>query len=389
MIGKFALKLITTDSELDALYPEWEALDASLSQRTPFTSPLWCITWWRHFRRNTFTACDQLRLYALRDPVGRLVAVAPMMLTSRPKYGPFRLRQMQFFGADTNITELRGPVCRPEIFHDVVERLHEQLLTQQTEWDWVQWRGVLKTPETVAWVKDRTHLRLQGNTPDFYVPLPANWAALNARLTRNMKEAIRKSYNLLARDGHSFEFRVLGKPEDMPDAISTFLDLHTARAELTGTIDHINAFATPHAKAFLHKIALLHAEQGRMRIFQLVIGGEVVATRLAFVCGTELYLYFSGYKPEWSKYSAMTTTVVEIMKWALQERFSVVNLSFGNDRSKLRWRPESCEYIGGFTVSNNLQAELLWPGFSAIWRRLHPAVSHAPNTAETEGARAG
>jgi hypothetical protein len=301
-----------------------------------------------------------------------------MMLTSRPKYGPLRMRQMQFFGADTNITELRGPVCRPEIMHDVVERLEQQLMLGHQEWDWVQWRGVRKTPETIAWAQRPGRVRMSGETPDYYVELPPTWAELNARLSRNMKEAIRKSYNLLARDGHKFEFRVLHEPQDMPAAVAIFLQLHTARAELTGTIDHINAFATPHAQAFLHNIARLHAEQGRMLAFQLVIKDAVVATRLAFVCGDELYLYFSGYLPEWSKYSAMTTTVVEIMKWAIVKRFKIVNLSFGNDRSKLRWQPEHCAYIGGFTVSKNRQAELLWPTFSATWRRLHPAVSVAP-----------
>lgn len=374
LIGQFNLSVITEMGALEGLLPEWETLDASLSPRTPFTSPMWCLAWWRHFHRNTLLAHDALRVYVLRDPVGRLVAVAPMMLTSRPRFGPLRIRQLQFFGADTNVTELRGPICRAEAMHDVVARLSQYLDGQHHEWDWIQWRGVRKTVETAIWVEHKAGLRLTGETPDFYLPLPSSWAALNGGLTRNMKEAIRKSYNALARDGHAFTFRVIDQPEQVAAAVDIFLNLHTARADLAGTVDHINAFASPGNRVFLHAIAREHAAHGRFRAFQLVIGDVVVATRLAFVCGDELYLYFSGYLPEWGKYSAMTTVVVEIMKWAISQRFKIVNLSFGCDRSKLRWQPERCDYIGGFSVSRNRRAQLLWPGYSVAWRRYHPAV---------------
>jgi CelD/BcsL family acetyltransferase involved in cellulose biosynthesis len=263
-----------------------------------------------------------------------------------------------------------------------MERLNQHLHTQANEWDWIQWRGVRKTIETTAWVVERGQFRLTGETPDFYVPLPASWAELNARLSRNMKEAIRKAYNAMARDGHQFEFRVIDTPEQVPDAVAVFIDLHTARANLAGTVDHINAFATPHDQEFLHHIALQHAKQGQFRAFQLVIADTVVATRLAFVCGDELYLYFSGYLPQWGKYSAMTTVVVEIMKWAIAHELKIVNLSFGSDRSKLRWRPESCEYIGGFTLSPNRQAHMLWPAFSAAWRRFRYVAPPTPQAPE-------
>ena len=55
--------------------------------------------------------------------------------------------------------------------------------------------------------------------------------------------------------------------------------------------------------------------------------GQIVAMRLGFVVDDSLYLYYSGYDPLWARYSVMTTTVAEALKYAiacgLQDRQSV------------------------------------------------------------------
>ena len=55
--------------------------------------------------------------------------------------------------------------------------------------------------------------------------------------------------------------------------------------------------------------------------------------------GPDLYLYFSGYDPSWRKYGVMTLLVTETIKWAIEHGLQRVNLSTGNDQSKLRWKP--------------------------------------------------
>jgi CelD/BcsL family acetyltransferase involved in cellulose biosynthesis len=82
------------------------------------------------------------------------------------------------------------------------------------------------------------------------------------------------------------------------------------------------------------------AQRGHAHVFQLKIGGAVVATRVGFSFGRTLYLYYSGYDPAWAKYSVMTTAVAEAIKWAIARGFDIVNLSTGNDVSKTRWGPE-------------------------------------------------
>ncbi|MDP4006127.1 GNAT family N-acetyltransferase [Methylobacterium sp. NEAU K] len=364
----YVVETITDAAGLAQIAPEWAALDAGLSPRTPFSSPLWCATWWRHFARSGLGARDRMRVLAVRDG-DRLVAVAPMMLTSRPSVGPIRARELQFFGADAYMTELRGPVCRPEDAEAVVAALDAHLKACASEWDWVQWRGLRKAEPAAEWAHAALPLDRYAELTDHYLPLPPTWDAFRAALPRNIKESLRKCYNSLARDGHAFEFRAVAAPEDVEAALRRFLELHRGRAQVTGTVDHLDVFAKPETRRFLLDYGRALAQAGDLRVFQLTIGGAVVATRIGIVLGQELYLYYSGYDPDWSRYSVMTTAVAESIRWAIEHGFTVVNLSTGTDVSKMRWRPQQVVFAGGYQVSPTMRARLAFASLEAVRRR--------------------
>ena len=352
------IDLITDEAALAALVPEWQALDESLSPRTPFSAPDYCLTWWRHFSRGSLSIRDRMQVYALRDSDGALVAVAPMMLTQRPSVGPIRTRELQFFGADSYMTELRGPICQAERAKEVAQALERHLATVDRRWDWIQWRGLRETGDVSDWLRDKVHRGELTELIDHYIVLPASWDALRSGLPRNIKESLRKCYNSLARDGHAFEVRVVEAPADSDAAVRRFFELHNTRAEKTGTIDHIDVFASDTAQQFLLDYAHQMATKGSLRLFQLVMGDAVVATRIGFLLGDELYLYYSGYDVAWARYSVMTTLVAEALKWAIDQDLRIVNLSTGTDVSKSRWRPDQITYAGGFQVSRTPWARL-------------------------------
>ena len=108
------IEVIADEAGLVNLAGEWSRLHEQVSPRMPFMTPLWVTTWWKHYKRDNGKAQDSICAFALRDNAGDLVAVAPMVLTSRPGYGRLRVKELQFIGADTNVTELRGPLCQPE-----------------------------------------------------------------------------------------------------------------------------------------------------------------------------------------------------------------------------------------------------------------------------------
>ena len=337
------ISCLRSERELEALEPQWELLDKQQSPRTPFTSPAWNLMWWKHLRARGLLAQDSLCVFAIHDSAGLLVAVAPMLTTSRPAKGALRIRELRFFGADANITELRGLVCAPRDYDRSLAAILQVAATSGREWHLVSWSGLRRPPDewnaagypSLVWRRQIT---------DFCLKLPASWSVFRGNLPRNVRESIRKCYNSLKRDGHVFELRIVSKPEGISAALDILFRLHRARSKAVGTIEHADVFRDGRTRRFLRDYVGYSAARGEMRIFQLLVGGTVVATRVGFLLDRDLYLYYSGYDPAWARYSVMTTGVIEILKWAILNDVDLVNLSTGDDESKTRWRPTRIAY---------------------------------------------
>ena len=359
-----------TEAGWQAIWSEWEALDEARPIRIPFTGPLWCHRWWAHYRRDTLFARDTLRLYVIRDDAQRLVAVAPMMMTRRPGRSPFGTRELQFLGADTNLTELRGMLTAPGeeaaaaaalfTFLDQSDaQSNDQSDGQSGGQDWVQWHGL------PPGAPPGPGFRPMATVTDHVLTLSSDWAIFRSKLPRNVKEALRKGHNSLARDQHAWTMTVLDG-QALADALPRLMTLHTLRSQRAGTVYHPDLFGSPRAQAFITDY-ISHAAHARL--FALTIGGQYVALRLGFLYRNELYLYYSGYDPAWSRYSVMTTLVGAAIEWACAQGLERVNLSTGTDVSKTRWRPAVIETQSGYQVVGGLRSRLAFAAVALRWSR--------------------
>jgi CelD/BcsL family acetyltransferase involved in cellulose biosynthesis len=339
---------------LKALAPEWDALDRAQPLRLPFTSPTWLLPWWKHFAQSRALLRDGLRAYAFRDGKA-LVGLATLVITHRPR-GPLAMRQLQPLGADPNVTELNPVLALPGQDEAVHEALQEAL-GRDGGWDFARWwvqtgsgaERVLKRAPDVEW---------RGEKPVFLLEPGPSWETFKSSRPRNIKESLRKCYNSLTRDGHAFTFHVRAQASHLPLALDRFFALHAARAKATDTIAHGDVFGSFRAKGFIREVMNRFAQQGRARVYELEIGGEVVASRIGFALDDTLYLYFSGYRGDWGKYSVMTTLTTEALKHAIAEGKTTVNLSFGRDVSKTRWDPKELLFVGAHQPSSSLRSRL-------------------------------
>lgn len=349
---------VQQENLLASLWDEWIQLESRSQLRFPFAKPWWTRHWQKHFAQQRLMIRDDFWCLTVRDQQHRLRAVVPMILTQRPGHGPFRLRILRMIGADPNVTEISGPICAPEDQSDVVMAVIEYLHDRASEWDVLSIGGL--SCSAVAAAKNCGRLAHSTSaTPDYWLSLTGDWDSFRTSLGRNIKESLRKCYNSLKRDGHAFEFHVLSKAEDMPAALTEFFRLHAARATLSDTIMHRDVFIHPRSKCFLAACLNEAVTLGEAYVFQMLIGGAVVATRIGFKHDNQLYLYFSGYDPAWRQYSVMTTLLAETLKWAIAADIKLVNLSIGNDISKQRWHPQETLFHEVRFLSPTLRGKLL------------------------------
>jgi CelD/BcsL family acetyltransferase involved in cellulose biosynthesis len=347
----------------------WRALQEAAGC-LPFTSWEWNITWWRELSRHSVAASDRLFLRAIRSLDGELVGIAPLMLREYPARG-LRFRSLRFFGADPNITELRGPLCRPEHEGIVYDALLDHLLTRADDWTCLILDGIREKSTLDMLSRLYGKLLWSEEVPSYQLTLPKSWEEFRATRSRNIKESLRKCHNSLKRAGLVPVHRVASKGVELELALSHFFDLHGARARLKDTTPHKNVFDDAQSRRFLRALVATTSAVDGVRIFTMDLGDRTVAARIGFCVGRSLYLYYSGYDPAYRQYSVMTTVVAQAIQYAIEHGFETVNLSTGNDFSKTRWSPSETIFRQAIVPSPASYAELATMTYLSLrWRWL-------------------
>ncbi|MGD0677677.1 MAG: GNAT family N-acetyltransferase [Polyangiaceae bacterium] len=375
------------------LESEWRALQNEVGT-LPFTSWEWNVAWWRNLSRHSLTKADRLFVRAFRSPRGELLGVAPLMITELPARG-IRLRCLRYFGADPNITEIRGPLIRPSCEVEVYESLLQHVFGRAREWDCVMLDGIRADSEAVPILKRFGQPLWTTDVPDFTLTLPKTWEQFRSSRSRNIKESLRKCVNSLKRDGIEATHRVATHGPELQTAIRAFLELHAARSNRTDTVRHGNVFESTNAAGFLRELEERCASTRSFMAFSMEIAAKAVAVRLAFPVGRSLYLYYSGYDPQYGQYSVMTNVVAEAIKYAIAEGYEIVNLSTGNDVSKTRWSPDEVTFRQAVLPSGAIHARFATAGFLRLrkfWQSrmaVVPAASTPDRGTEPTGTSRG
>jgi len=290
------------------------------------------------------------------------VGLVPLVLT-RWHVGPLRLATLDLIGADPSLSEIRAPLIAPGYERPVVRAVHASL-ARGSDFDWIHWRGL--SGELARELQGTATLPAHQVSQDFVLDLPSSWEELRTRLRRNLRESLRHCYNSLRRDGHEFTLEVARAPAEIGPALAHFLRLHALRAGMRAAPAHPDRFRGARLREFLEDVCQALARRDAVRIFMLRIQREIVAARVAFVVGDSLYLYYSGFDPAWARYSVMTTTVAEALRYAIAHGLRSANLSLHAERSKLRWRPRMVEYCAAVVPHDRLRSRLACQAYRAM-----------------------
>jgi CelD/BcsL family acetyltransferase involved in cellulose biosynthesis len=349
---------VTDLKGLAGLAADYAQLCARVGNRLPFALHDWHLTWCRHFLNYHARIEDEPRFCVLHEAAGGCVAILPF-IQSRRRFGPLRVTSLNMLGADPAITEIPTPLVAAG-YGALAVRAARDLFSRVGEWDWIHWSGLCE--ELREALAGEQRLSFGDPLSDFVLDLPPTWEEFRSLLKRNIRESLRHCYNSLRRAGHRFEFQVIAGPAGIGPGLNRFLELHRMRAQLRNTVVHPDRFATQVSRDFLYEACERLARQGITRLFALRIGGEVVAMRIGFVVDGSLYLYYSGYDPRWARYSVMTTTMAEAIKYAIAG-LTNVGLSPTRDLAKMRWGPRQVDYASVYEIRDRLRSRYAYGAY--------------------------
>jgi CelD/BcsL family acetyltransferase involved in cellulose biosynthesis len=357
--------IVTTIDGIRALRPDYEHLYRATGNTLPFALQEWHLSWCANFLNHDPHLQERPLFFVLRNSIRECVAIVPLIFT-RQSLGPLKLGTVSLIGADPGLTEIRGPLVKPGYERLCVRAVHESVATVP-DWDWIQWSGIGEAlAEAIARETTPQWCRI---SDDYVLDLPSSWEEFRAGLKRNVRESLRHCYNSLRRDGHVFEFVVAREREEVRKALGRFLELHALRAKMAWGTEHPNRFSHRSLQNFLYDVCDRLAARDAARVFQLRIGSETVASRIGFVVGDSVYMYYSGFDPAWARYSVMTTTVNEAFKYAIANGLRSVNLSLTCEQSKIRWRPRLVQFRTAIVGRRSLSSRIKCGAYHAALTR--------------------
>ena len=285
--------------ELIDLDPKLEQLLSQQPERLPFLHPAWLRAWLAEFGGNfeaVFLTCNQ----------GEVIGIAPLMRTDN---------ELTFIG-DSSICDFMDVLVDPAHADEAYADLWHQLCAE--DWSEVTLWGLMESSPT----RDRVKAFAAANNiavdevEEAVAPrlsLPATWDEYTASLNKKDRHELRRKIRRLFDSGAAVDFEVLTTQAEIVGAMDEFLELHTkSRADKT-------EFMTPEMEIFFRRMASALAAEGLIRLFMLRVNSKPAAAVLCFDAGTHLYLYNSGYDPEFSGLSVGLVSKALCLKWAIEE----------------------------------------------------------------------
>lgn len=327
--------VIRTESELQSLRSEWKSLFRRAECTNVFLTFEWLSQWWLHFGQGS-----RLFLVTVRESEGRLIAVAPLYISTRRK--TLSLRRLGllgdlFVGSDhLDVLVERGYEPR------AIESLANFILGRRNDWDFIELSGcspdslvLTQFQNTIGAKKMATYQTDSSLCPYLQLPRTSEeyWSSLRPRHRKNLRY-----YNrLLQREGE-VTFVTVEDSKEMESSLDELLRLHQLRSERRG---RHSTFADLRVAPF-HQAALKSlAQDGKVRIFFLELSGKRVAALYGFSTGKKFFYYQSGTDPAYGRFSVGNLLLNSVIEWAIQTGHSEFDFLRGDESYKRLWATEA------------------------------------------------
>ena len=332
--GNVSATCVTTVSTLEQLSPDWKELYQRIGCRNPFLSVEWMTAWWRHW-----SDLNRLLIIAVRNSLGRLVAVAPFYIR-RSRLGGWGPRALCFVGTHELIGAYHlNLLVDPEYEPLAIEAIVNLVKQHRAEWDYVELSLSDKTSPALGRLCDL--LRCIGLSEKViqtqtalcpYVELPSSFEEYLKSIGRNIRYNFRRRRRALEREG--VEFVALREASELHEKFDELFHLHRLRFEHKQ--EH-SSFLKPGVYEF-HVDAMSRLAEARMAmLFLLQVRGKAIAALYGFSTGKTFSFYQAGMDPAWSRLSVGLVMMGCSIEEAIRSGHEEYDFLCGTNPYKLQW----------------------------------------------------
>ena len=315
------LEVVHDFEQLCGLRDEWRNLVHTQNGTTPFQTPEWLLTWWRHF------GSGELRGFVFCQG-DALVGVIPLFLHE------WRGRR-QLTLAGSGISDYLEPVMVPG-YRDSVLAETAGRLCADPDWDICEWQDLSAETPLSGLASHRclsvessedllcSRIALRGSWEDFCQGRPHG-------LRRNLRRYAEK-----ARAIAEPEFAVT-RGEDAA-LLEELIRLHRKRWRQQGESGMI---AANRSAAFLREVSAEFAGKDMLRFFTLRFQDRIAAIILAFAHQQTLFAYLSGFDPEYQEFGFGRLLLQHALRHAFEQGYRAWDFLRGDELYKFDWGAQS------------------------------------------------
>lgn len=322
-----------------SIVPGWSALADAVGARH-YAQPFWCLPWWRH------RGSGELHVAYVEDQE-QPVALAP--LYRRRVMGVDVLR---FLGSEfSQVSE----VLVAEGHEDAGRELWESLLAlPRSVLDLTGFRhrslglSVGQGLERPGWTA-----RLESSCPT--VALTGPWEDYLQSRGKPLLRKLRRADQFLERD--RLEAKVV-VARDHREVAAVRQDVAAVFDAAEREWPRLHFFSEPYV-GFMSEVLDRAAEESRLALYLLCLGGRPAATAVMFRSGTMLGYSGPRYDPAFRSYSPGHLVLRAVIEDACRQGLQEVDLLRGDAAYKREWATSSYETVA-VTGSTSRRLQLLW-----------------------------
>ena len=341
---------ITDYATFVGLEREWNDTVRRAGIPHPFLRHEWVRTWW-----DAFGAGFKLHILVVRAE-NRIIAIAPLMRDTAQMYG-FTARRFRFISNDHTP---RTDVIVAERPADAYRAIWTTLRQRRDQWDMLKLSQLPSESPTHTFFSglaaadgSLTAVWRSGDSP--YLTLAGTWETYFNGLPAKFRSNLRNRLSRLTKVGEP-SLEVLSDAE----AIRAACD-DVCRLEDSGWKREAGTAITsdPAVKRFYADLIDAAKDAGWLRLLFLTVGGRRIATSYGAVFDNRLFLFKTGYDPEFAGCSPFKL----LTYFAIQHAFTcgLAEVDFLGDAEpwKLEWTPTTRGHDWLYVFADSRRARFL------------------------------
>lgn len=316
----------------------------------PFLRHEWVRTWW-----DAFGAGQRMNILVVRA-ANRIIAIAPLMRDSTQMYG-FPIRRIRFIQNDHTP---RTDVIVAERPADAYRAMWNALRHRRDQWDFLQLSQLLSESPTHTFLSGlasadgcTTGVWRSGDSP--YLPLTGTWDTYFNGLSAKFRSNVRNRLSRLTRIGEP-ALEVLTDAE----AIRAACD-DVWRLEDSGWKREAGTAITsdPAVRRFYADLIDAARGAGWLRLLFLTVGGRRIATSYGAVFDGRLFLFKTGYDPEFAGCSPFKLLTYFAIQHAFGRGLTEVDFLGDAEPWKLEWTTATRGHDWLYVFADSRRARIL------------------------------